>query len=450
MPQASSRAAHDARFPSWIDRTAGGDIIERVDMGGVPLEPEDRAILDLESATIAGHTCKVIRIGPGAPGLEDLRALVDRRLGGVPELSWRLGGTAEEPAWVPADGFDVSRRVRPLERDDPLRPDEIPAAVATLFAERLDRERPLWQIHHAPLDDGGAVLIWRIHHALADGTACIRFAHALLWDDEPAREPARKPTADHPSAAGHPDHHRRRSHLAGFLEREFGESIRRSPFDGRIGTRRHVALASVELGPLHDAAKRLAGATLNDAVLSVVAGALRRWLVRHHGALGGVRVRVPVSLHHEGDAVANRDSFFSLRLPLHESDPVRRLTEIHAATAVRKEDDDAETRERLIDELRAVSPRLERFAERLEASPRSFAVSVSNVPGPPHPVAVLGAPVRSMHTLAEIGGRHALRVAVVSLAGSLNFGFIADPAIVDDLEEMAAGVEAEAADLESS
>jgi hypothetical protein len=117
---------------------------------------------------------------------------------------------------------------------------------------------------------------------------------------------------------------------------------------------------------------------------------------------------------------------------------------------VRKEDDDAEVRERLLEELRGVSPRLERFAERLEASPRSFAVSVSNVPGPRHPVAVLGAPVTSMHTLAEIGGRHALRVAVVSLAGTLNFGFIADPAIVDDLEEMAAGVEAEAAALEAA
>jgi hypothetical protein len=418
-----------------------------VDTGGVPLQPEDRAILDLECETIAGHTCKVIRIGPGAPGIEDVRRLVERRLGDAPELGWRLGGTAEEPAWVSAEGFSVDRRVRPLERGEPLREDEIPAAVAALFAQRLDRDRPLWQIHHAPMVDGGAALIWRIHHALADGTAGIRFARALLWDEEPA-VPERQKPAVHPSA--HPDHGRRRAHLAGLLEREFGESLRRSPFDGRIGTRRHVALATVELAPLHDAAKRLAGATLNDAVLSVVGGALRRWLLHHHGSLGGVRVRVPVSLHHEGDAVANRDSFFSLRLPLHEADPVRRLADVHSATAVRKEDDDAEARERLLDELRAVSPRLERFAERLEASPRSFAVSVSNVPGPRRPVTVLGAPVLSLHSLAEIGGRHALRVAVVSLAGSLNFGFIADPAIVDDLEEMAAGVEAEAAALEAA
>jgi diacylglycerol O-acyltransferase len=62
-------------------------------------------------------------------------------------------------------------------------------------------------------------------------------------------------------------------------------------------------------------------------------------------------------------------------------------------------------------------------------------------------VSVLDVPVRSVHSIAEIGERHALRVAVVSLAGALYFGLLADPAIVDDLEAMAEGVEAEAAAL---
>jgi len=413
----------------------------------VPLQPEDRAILELECETIAGHTCKVIRLGEGAPGLEELRGLVAGRLAGIPELCRRLGGTASEPEWVPWEGLDVAQRVRPIDVAAPLDDATVASEVARIFAERLDRSRPLWQIHHAPTEDGGAVLIWRLHHALADGTAAIRFAKALLWDEEPAAtEPQR---AAPRQRAEHPDHARRRMHLAAFIEREYGESLRRSPFDGEIGTRREVALASVRLAPLHDAAKSLAGASLNDAVLSIVAGALRRWLEHHHGALGGIRVRVPVSLHHEGDATANRDSFFSLRLPIHEADPLRRLREINAATSTRKADDDAEERERLLEELRAVSPRLERLAERIESSPRNFAVSVSNVPGPRAPVSVLGSPVRSLHSLAEIGGRHALRVAVVSLAGDLHFGFVADPGIVHDLSQMAAGVELEAAELEA-
>ena len=87
------------------------------------------------------------------------------------------------------------------------------------------------------------------------------------------------------------------------------------------------------------------------------------------------------------------------------------------------------------------------LSERIERNPRSFALSVSNVPGPREPVSVLGAPVESIHSIAEIGERHALRVAVVSLAGELHFGFCADPAIVDGLDAMAAGVELEAAEL---
>ena len=295
-----------------------------------------------------------------------------------------------------------------------------------------------------PTGDGAAV-VWRIHHSLADGTAALRFARELLWDG---------PADDGRSGSGGPggrsqleEDSRRRRHLAAFVEREFGASIHRSPFDGEIGTTRRIAFATVDLHALHDDAKRVADATLNDAVLSIVAGALRRWLIHHHGSLGGLRVRVPVSLHHEGDEVANRDSFFSLRLPLNEPDPARRLRDVKRATAARKESGDAEEREEFLRELAAHSPRLESFCERLEASPRSFALSVSNVPGPREPVSVLGTPVTAIHSIAEIGRRHALRVAVVSLAGNLHFGFCADPGIVDRLDEMAAGVEIEAAEL---
>ena len=83
----------------------------------------------------------------------------------------------------------------------------------------------------------------------------------------------------------------------------------------------------------------------------------------------------------------------------------------------------------------------------MEQSPRRFAVNVSNVPGPRTAVTVLGSPLGSLHSIAEIGERHALRVAVVSACGQLGFGFCADPAIVEDLEEMARGVEIEAAIL---
>lgn len=413
----------------------------------VPLTEADRAILALESGTIAGHTCKVIRIGPQGPGLEEIRARVGERIDTAPALATVLGGTEEEPAWVPWEEFDPSRRVVPLDPGGKRSDAEIAVEAAKLFERRLGREEPLWQMHVGELEDGGTLIVWRIHHALADGTAAMRFARQLLFDREIAsgESAAVKRVHDH----SHPDETRRRRHLLAFIEREFGETVRRSPFDGEVGRQRRIALASIELAPLHDAAKGSAGATVNDAVLSLVAGSLRRWLEHHHGPLGGIRARVPVSLHHEGDNAANLDSFFSLRLPLNVADPRERLRHVRAATAKRKEAHDADELQEVLGELGSVSPRMRAFAERLEASPRSFALSVSNVPGPRSAVRVLGAPVESIHSIAEIGSRHALRVAVVSLAGRLHFGFCADPAIVSDLDAMAAGIEEEAELLEA-
>lgn len=414
----------------------------------VPLQPADLKILDIECETIAGHTCKVVTLGPQAPGIEAIRDRVGERITGVPELVRRLGEDEGVPAWVPAEGFDLERRISPLGDGSAITRPEIPGTVARLFEQRLDRGRPLWQMDVAPLDDGGAVIIWRIHHALADGTAAMRFARELLWDraDQP---PGRVPTASGRKSPQRDDedHDRRRHHLAAMIEREFAESVRSSPFDGAIGTTRHISFATVELAPLHDAAKELAGATLNDAVLSVLAGSLRRWLEAHHGSLHGVRVRVPVSLHHEGDSAANLDSFFSLRLPLTVADPVERLRTVKRETVRRKAAHDAEDLREFLDELGGASARLRSLAERIESSPRSFALSVSNVPGPREPVTLLGAPVEAIHSIAEIGERHALRVAVVSLAGRLHFGFCADPGIVEGTDVLAAGVEDEAAEL---
>lgn len=401
----------------------------------LPLSAEDQAILALESETVAGHTCKVVVVANGAPGLEALRAAVNKRLGSAPELTRRLGGTSSEPAWVHDERFDVAAHVVPAA-EGPWDRSGLDEAVARIFEQRLDRARPLWRIDVLNLSDGGAALVWRLHHALADGTTAMRLARAVLWDED--AQPARP--AAHPEA----DNARRRAHLARVVERELASTREGSPFDGRIGRRRRIAFARVALGPLHDAAKRLDGATVNDAVLAVVAGALRRWVQHHHGPMKELRVRVPVSMHHEGEDAGNRDSFFSLALPLNEPDPVVRLRAAHAATAERKADRDAQEMDHLLRALAGVSRRLGRFCERLENSPRRFALSVSNVPGPAGRLSVLGAPVKSVHTLAEIGERHALRVAVVSVAGELCFGLCADPAIVDGLQEMSAGIEAEA------
>jgi diacylglycerol O-acyltransferase / wax synthase len=406
----------------------------------IPLSPEDRAILALECATVAGHTCKVVRLGADALDIDRLRARVTQRLALAPALTRRLGGSAASPAWVSDERFEIANHIRPAPTPGPVDRAELPALVAQLFEQRLDRTRPLWRIEVVELADGGSALVWLIHHSLADGTACVRYARALLWDDGPEA----RMTAVQARAAHSGDEARRRAHLAGFVRREYASTEHRSPFDGSIGTHREVAFAAVPLAGLHEAAKVLDGATVNDAILTIVAGALGRWMRARHGHLGSIRVRVPVSLHHEGDTVANHDSFFSVGLPLNEPNPLARLHAVHAATRERKSAHDAEHREALLRELGGVSPPLEHFLERLENSPRRFALSVSNVPGPPTPVSVLGVPVERLHSLAEIGERHALRVSALSFAGMLCFGLCADPELVDRLELMADAFEEEA------
>lgn len=409
-------------------------------LDAVPLASQDQAILRLESSTIVGHTCKIILLGGQAPDLAALRSLIAGRVGSTPALTRRLAHTPGGLAWVPDGEFDITSHVVPAPGDKPVDRAALARQVARLFAERLDRQRPLWRIDVLPREGEGAALIWRVHHSLADGATAMRYARMLLWD--PSSRVARTERSHTVSQAR--DEARRRGHLAGFLCRELALNRECSPFDGRIGTRREVAFASAPLSPLHRVTKAQGGPTLNDAVLAIVVGGLRRWLVLRHGHLGALRVRVPVSLHQPGEGAANRDSFFTVGLPLNEPDPLARLRATCAATAVPKAEHDAQTMEALTRHLARISPSLERWFFRLGQNPRSFAVNVSNVPGPRIPVAVLGAPVEALYTLAEIGERHALRVAVISLADTLFFGLCADPALVDNVQIIAEAIETEA------
>ena len=97
--------------------------------------------------------------------------------------------------------------------------------------------------------------------------------------------------------------------------------------------------------------------------------------------------------------------------------------------------------------LRHAAPSLARFAARVTSGPRTFALSVSNVPGPAEDRWIAGVRVARMLSLAEVWEHHALRVSAVSYAGTLAFGLCADPGAVSDLDAIAAGIEAEAGEL---
>jgi diacylglycerol O-acyltransferase / wax synthase len=445
--------------PAPGDRAGGGP---GAGTAGRRLSAEDLSILALETGAVAGHTCKVLVLD-GVLDVGLLRSSIGDRLDRAPELRMCLREVGGEPWWVLDPRVDLAAHV--VESQAAGAGDEpgFRAAVAGIFAQRLDRSRPLWQMDLiSGLAGGASALIWRTHHALADGATVMRIARTVLWDEQPGDGPGTSgggPGASGagsrpPAPAGYPARHR----LGGLLGavREAPQLWLRSPFDGHIDARRSVAFASAGLAGLRDVAHATDGATVNDAVLTVVAGGLRRWLAVHHGHLGPVRVKVPVSLHGRSPAPGddarqpgNRDSFFCLDLPLGTADPIQRLAAIHHATRIRKQDHDAQHVDALMRELTG-TPQLRRFAEHVLAHPRSFALNVSNVPGPRRPVHVLGVPVRSLHSLAEIRERHALRIAVVSVAGTLNFGLVADPTLIPGVDDLASGMQAEAATLTSA
>ena len=428
------------------------------------LTDEDVQILKREHGPIRGHTCKVLvleRAGDRPlPTLDQLRRHVGSRLDHAPRLRQRVAPTPlglANPVWLDDQQFDIAKQIRPAQTDGPVDRAELLRIAARLMSERLDRSGPLWRLDVVErLDEDHMALIWRIHHCMADGNTCVRLGAAVLWSDQPCDcGPARDWTAtDAPPrmsllTSGLADRargavgrvHRSRgngvpiSESANIVKRELGWAADVTPLAHRAGSARSVAFAEASLEECKRAGKSIDPAiTLNDVVLALVAGGVRTWLERDQGPARTVRVKVPVSLHSqdEGDGVANRDSYFFVDLPLAEPDPVKRLLAINRQTAQRKLDHDAETVYRL---------GRHSLVAHWAMSPHVFTFSVSNVRGPAREVYVLSARVREMHSLAEIAQHHALRVAVISFAGSLFFGLCADRESVRDLEGLADALE---------
>src|SRR5689334_8011890 len=91
--------------------TSPGSVSNTTASAVIPLSQADRAILALEGPTIAGHTCKVIRLGPPALSVAALAATLAARLARAPSLTWRLGGPVEAPQWVPDPTFDLGAHI---------------------------------------------------------------------------------------------------------------------------------------------------------------------------------------------------------------------------------------------------------------------------------------------------------------------------------------------------
>ncbi|MFL5907597.1 MAG: wax ester/triacylglycerol synthase domain-containing protein [Solirubrobacterales bacterium] len=429
---------------------------------------DDAQILRLESACIKGHTGKVLILAPDSEGralfVPRLRERVASRMGAFPRLSQRVEEPRlrmGRPAWTPADDVDLDWHMAEPTRAEPLSDEEFRQAVGELLSERLDHTRPLWRIDALPLTGKRTGLIGRIHHAMADGVSAIHLSAGLLWDEESSLSP--KPAAKAPAKAPppkpsslQPQPETREARIFVRLPAALWRELRPcedSVLDRHIGPAREVSWTTFPLERLkrigHDAGK---GVTVNDVVLAVVAGGLRRWLEGGTGPAHDLRVQVPVCLHareEEKGQLGNRDSFLNVDLPIAEPDPMTRLRLINAETSQRKLEHDADTLYAFFHAIGRFRP-LYRGVTRLTSGPREFALSVSNVPGPRQRPLILGHAIEQFCSFAEPADRHALRVSVVSLGGELAFGLCSDPEAISDLDGLRGALADSIAELEGA
>jgi len=435
------------------------------------LSVDDAQILRLETAAIKGHTGKVMILAPDSEGrplsVPRLRERIGERMGGFPRLSQRVVEPRlrlGRPAWAPADEVDLDWHVAEPDHAQPLSDEEFRWAVGELLAERLDHTRPLWRMDALPLTGDRVGLIGRIHHAMADGVSAIALSAGILWDPpaEPAASPASRPkktngapaaAAQAPKPAQSSEEARIVVRLPSALWRELRPGAE-TPLDQHIGPKREVAWTSFPLERL----KRIEhgcgteGVTVNDVVLAVVAGGLRRWMEDADGGPQRLRVQCPVCLHAReegGGQLGNRDSFMNVDLPISEPDPIARLKTISTETSERKLHHDADTLYAFFHAVGRFRP-LYKGITRLTSGPREFALSVSNVPGPRERPLILGHAVEQFCSFAEPADRHALRVSVVSLGGELAFGLCSDPDAISDLDGLRGDLADSIAELEGA
>jgi WS/DGAT/MGAT family acyltransferase len=344
------------------------------------------------------------------------------------------------------------------------------------MSEPLDMSRPLWQLYLVEGLSGRHAYISKTHHALVDGVAAVDVGTILLdttkrgmrvkapekpWDpDEPsptmlltqaASDRVRKPLR----AAGRAARNAvmMPAQTAGRVLRTAeaftglasgGPSVPRSSLNVRIGRDRRVAWARTDLDRLKRARSIAEGSTVNDVILSVAAGALRRFLERRGDKVPDYLVAlVPVSIRrpNEKGELGNRISTIMVRLPLHEPDPRKRLEQLRDETKRLKESDNARAASLLIEATGWAPPTINRLLSSAMARPLIFNVVVSNVPGPQQPLYLLGRRIKEIYPFVPLSPQnHALSIGMISYDGKIYFGLAGDHDVVPDLDELAAAL----------
>jgi diacylglycerol O-acyltransferase len=405
--------------------------------------------------------------GDGRFRIEAVRRVIEPRLHLVPhsrQLLYRPPPGLGWPLWVDAASFDIADHVRVFPLAAPAGQAQLLAACEQLRRRRLDRSRPRWEAWFLPGLAGGRVGVFlRMHHAMADGVAGVAAFSALFDLTAEAPAPAAPPWSPAPVPSTRElllDNARRRAQglgraLSGLMDpggmlrrarrtwpawreaagqRAPATSLNRGP----IGPDRRLALIRGNLGQAR-AIARAHGGTVNDVVLAAVAGGLRDLLLARGEPVAYLvlRASVPVSLHQEqsGQPQGNQVGWMAVPLPIGEPSHVRRLKLIAAQTAELKKN---------------ARPQITSGIFRFTLTQRAFNLYlphqrylnmfITNVPGPPAPLYLAGAPLLEVFPVLAIAGNMALGAAVMSYAGQLNLTAVADRDRCPDVEVFAEGV----------
>lgn len=446
------------------------------------LSPLDASFLEIEEVDAGSHMHIGWAMvfdplpGGGSPGIDRVRAHLEDRLGELPLFRDRLSeprtGGVSWPSWEPDTRFDIASHVRHATLPAPGGEDDLLDWLADFWSHRLDRGRPLWEITLLDgLEGGRWALVTKTHHAMVDGISGVDVSFVLLdATPEPGAEPVQRHDEPHeevtdggarhllPSllargaragvdAALHPAQLRtmlsRSVDVAKVLVRDDLVGAPRTSLNVPIGGSRRYAVVRIELTDVK-AIKRALGGTVNDALLALATGGLRRQLLDRGDELPerGLRAMVPVNVRAAGEhlRLGNRVSSLFVDLPVCEPDSLVRYEKVRAAAESRKSSPEASVSAATVDLSGLAPPALHAAAMRAVLSPRLFNVTITNVPGPRDTLYAFGAPMLEILPLVPIAAGHAVGLAVASYDGEVVFGLNADQAAVPDLDVLAEGI----------
>jgi diacylglycerol O-acyltransferase / wax synthase len=413
----------------------------------------DLAFMDLETPQAPLVVGWTLRFDGAAPSVAALRRWVDARLGGVPRFRRRLA----RGAWVDDVRFDVARHVFGVSAAHGTTLREV---ASTLLSAPLPDDRPLWRMYVVDgLGRDGFALVGQAHHALVDGIAAIEVAMLLFGAESGERgddawTPSPAPGLGETLRATASVRVRAAAGAVRGGEALLGAAVRAaetavaargvpsSPLERSATARRAVAYAAVPLDAVRAAGARRA-ATINDVLLAATSVALRGALRRRDDPRDALRALVPVNVRSEdgGAAVGNRISFLPVELPVGEPDPDRALAIVRARTAAAKAGGDVAGLDALGRAADALPDAGRRAVARAALRAVPFTLVVSNVPGPPVRLELLGRPLRAIHPLVPLLHGHALTVGAVSYDGVLHVGLAADAEVVPDVVDVARDLE---------